>query len=93
MSDFNIIPDLFSNRFPSQCTPLKNTSSLSNFKYKTDTGLTSFDIYEDNILLIRKNLNVHKAHDWDNSSIATIKICGKSINLQFKLIFKSILHD
>lgn len=76
ISDFQIKTNLFSNHFSSQYTPVKNASTLSNFKYKTDKKLISFDIYADDMLLITKNLNVNKSHDWDNLSVAMTKICG-----------------
>ena len=40
-----------------------------------------------------KNLNLGKAHGWDNISIRMIKLCGKSIALPLSLIFQSILND
>ena len=64
------------NHFASQCTPIKNGSKLPNFSYKTEKTLTSFDIKDDDILLIIKNLNVNKAHGWDQLSVRMIKACG-----------------
>ena len=34
-----------------------------------------------------------KAHGWDNISIRMVKLCGKSIALPLRLIFRSILND
>ena len=48
---------------------------------------------EDDILLIIKNLNVDKAHGWDQLSIRMIKACGKSISFLLKLIFKSMINE
>ena len=49
----------------------------------------------DDILLIIKNLNVDKAHEWDQLSIRIrmIKACGKSISFLLKLIFKSMINE
>ena len=47
--------------------------------------LTSFDIKDDDILPIIKNLNVHKAHGKDELSIKMIKTCGDSITFPFKV--------
>ena len=57
----------------------ENGSKLTNFSYKTDKRLTSFDINDDDILPIIRNLNVDKAHGWDQLSIKMIKTCGNSI--------------
>ena len=93
VSDFKQKANLFSNYFASQCTPIKNGSKLPNFSYKTEKILTSFDIKDDDILPIIKNLNVDKAHGWDQLSIRMIKTCGDSIIFPLKLIFKSIITE
>ena len=63
VSDFKGKADLFDNYFASQCTPIKNDSKLPNFSYKTEKILTTFDIKDDDILPIIKNLNVVKLMD------------------------------
>ena len=77
---------MFNNYFASQCTPIKNGSKLPNFSYKTEKILTSFDIKDDDILQIIKNLNVDKAHGWNQLSIRMIETCGGSITFPLKLI-------
>ena len=79
---------MFSNYFASQYTPTKNCSKLPNFIYKTEKILTSFDIKDDDILLIMKNLNVDKAQ----LSIRMIKTCDDSVTFPLKLIFKSMIN-
>ena len=83
---------MFSNYFASKCTPIKNCSKLPNNSYKTKKILTSFDI-KDDILPIIKNLNVDKAHGWDQLSIRMIKTCGDTITFPLKLIFKSMINE
>ena len=83
--------NLFNNYFASQCTPIKNGSKLPNLSYKTEKILTSFDIKADNILPIIKNVNVGKAHGWNQLSVRMIKICGDSIAFPLKLIFTYLL--
>ena len=68
-------------------------SKLPNFSYKTEKILTSFDIKDDDILSIIKNLNVDKAHGWDQLSIRMIKTCGDAITFPLKLIFKSMINE
>ena len=93
VSDFEQKANLFNNYFASQCTPIKNSSKLPNFSYKTEKILTSFDIKDDDILSIIKNLNVDKAHGWDQLSIRMIKTCGDAITFPLKLIFKSMINE
>ena len=40
-----------------------------------------------------KNLNVNKAHRWDQLSITMIEACGNSISLPLKFIFKSMIKE
>ena len=84
---------MFNNYFASQCTSIKSGSKLPNFSYKTEKILTSFDIKDDDILQIIKNLNVDKAHGWGQLSIRKIKTCGDSITFPLKLIFKSMINE
>ena len=55
--------------------------------------MKSFDINENDLHLIIKNLNANKAHGWDDISIRMIQLCGKSIALPLKLLFKTILEE
>ena len=87
VSDFKQKANLFNNYIVSQCTPIKNGSKLPNVSYKNEKTLTSFDIKDDDILPIIKNLNVDKAHGSDQLSIRMIKTCGDSITFPLKLTF------
>ena len=71
VSDFEQKANLFYNYFPSQCTPIKNGSKLPKISYKTEKILTSFDMKNDDILPIIKNLNVDKL-SWMGSIINKI---------------------
>ena len=93
VSDFKQKANIFNNHFASLCTPTKNGIKLPRFSYKNEKRLTFFDIKDDDILVIIKNLNVNKAHGWDQLSIRMIKACGNSISLPFKLIFKSMINE
>ena len=93
VSGFEQKANLFNNYFASQCTPIKTGSKLPMFSYKTEKTLTSFDIKDEDILPIIKNLNVDKAHRWDQLSIRMIKTCGDSITFPLKLIFKSMINE
>ena len=53
----------------------------------------SFDIKDDDILQLIKNLNVDKAHGWDKLSIRMIKTCIDSITFPLMLIFKSMINE
>ena len=64
-----------------------------HLKYKTDDRLNYFQINENYILSIIKNFNVSKTHGWDRISIRMIKLCGKTVAIPLKLIFRSMLEE
>lgn len=68
-----------------------NSSELPNFSYKTEKQISDTEIMEDNILLIIKNLNLNKAHGWNNVSIPMIQLRGKTIVTPLKYLFESSL--
>ena len=93
VSDFHKNAELFKQHFAEQCTLVQNTSTLPVFNFKTNNRLKSFDINENDLHLLIKNVNVNKAHEWDGISIRVTQLCGKSINLPLKLLFKTILEE
>ena len=80
--------NIFNNYFASICTPMKNTSVLPPFSYKTNTRINSFKVTESDILSIIKSLDSTKAHVYDNLTIRMIKMCSESITLPLKIIFQ-----
>ena len=96
VSDFEQKGNLFKNYFASQCTPIKNGSKLPKFSYKTEKILTSFDIKDDDILSIIKNLNADKAHGWDQLSMRMIKTLVDenyfSIEVFERLVFNMLFN-
>ena len=45
------------------------------------------------VLPIARDLNVDKAHGWDQLSTRMIKTCGDAITFPLKLIFKSMINE
>ena len=93
VSDFREKANLLITFFASICTPIKNSSVLSLFLYRTNARITSFDFTEEDISLIIKNLDPAKAHACDNKSIKMIKICSESLTLPLIIIFKQPLTE
>ena len=93
VSDFHKNAELFNQHFAEQCTLVQNTGTLPVFNFKTNNRLKSFGINENDLHLLIKNVNVTKAHGWDGISIRMTQLCGKSINLPLKLLFKTILEE
>ena len=62
VSDFHEKAELFNRHFAEQCTLVQTTSTLPVFNFKTNKRLKSFEINENDLLLIIKNLNANKAH-------------------------------
>ena len=79
--------------FASICTPIKNSSLLPLLPYRTNARITSFDITDDDISLIIKNLDPAKAHGSDNISIKMTKICSESLTVPLKMIFEQSLKE
>ena len=93
VSDFKIKSEHFNSHFAANCTPVKSASTLPKLKYRTDKHLNCFTTNENDIFLIIKNLNAHKAHGWGNISIRVIQLCGKEIVLPLQLLFKSMSEE
>ena len=64
-----------------------------SLEYRTDERLNYFDINANDIVSKIKNLNASKAHGWDKISITMINLCGKTIAILLKLIYRSILEE
>ena len=75
------------------CTPIKNSSVLPLFSYRTNARITSFDFTEEDISLIIKNLDPAKVHTCDNISIKMIKICSESLTLLLRIIFEQSVKE
>ena len=93
VSDFCEKANLFNNFFASICTPVKNSSVLPLLLYRTNARITSFDIKEEDISLIIKNLDLAKVHGCDNISIKMIKICSESLTVPLKIMFEQSLKE
>ena len=68
-----------------------NASCLPSFSYRKQNRIKSFHVTENDILTIIKTLDPNKAHGCHNISIKMIKICGQSLILPLKIIFKHSL--
>ena len=73
VSDFTTKANILNNFFTSQCFSVVNSRTLRNFCYNMQKLITDIEIKEGDILLIIKNLNLNKAHGWDNVSICVIQ--------------------
>ena len=85
--------NLFNNFFASICTPIKSSCVLPLFSCRANARISSFDIMEEDISLIIKNLDPAKAHGCDNTSIKMIKTCSESLPVPLKIIFEQSLKE
>ena len=74
ISNFGKKAELFNSYFAPQCTLINNSNVLPLLEYKTNGRLAFVNIKEDDIYLILNNLNLEKAHGWDNISIRMIQL-------------------
>ena len=58
--------ELFNSYFAFRCTPVINKNQLPSLKFKKSKRINKITFTDDDINLIIKNLNVDKAHGWDN---------------------------
>ena len=91
VSDFEKKVEFFNNHCASQCSLVKNASTVPNLE--TDELLNYCETNENDILSIIKNHNTCRAHEWDKISITMIKLCGKTVALPLKLILRSMLEE
>ena len=78
VTDFMENAKLFNVFFSKQCSHITNNSSLpADVNYITDKSSVTFSA--EDIGKIIQNLDSNKAHDHDNISIYTLKICDDSI--------------
>ena len=75
VSNFAEKAKLFNSYFASQYTPVINKSQRPSSEFNTNKRFEKITFTDDDINLIIKNLNVDKAHGWDNISIRMINLC------------------
>ena len=94
VSSFKAKHELCNSHFATQCTRVKNASTFSKVKYRTDKRSNSFTINEYDIFLIIKILNADTAYgcEW-SSSIRMIQLCRKEIVWPLQSLFKSMLQE
>ena len=83
---------LFNDFFANQCTLIINDSILPDFQYITEARIDSFEIREDSILSLIRNLNPNKATGSDEISGQMLLICDDTVVLPLLIIFRSILE-
>ena len=91
IADFKEKAQLF-NFFSKQWFLTPNNSSLpADVNYVTDKRLSTVTFSAKDTGKIIQNLDSNKAHGHDNLSISMLKICGDSICVPLKVIFKQAL--
>ena len=93
ISNFGKKAELFNSYFAPQCTLINNSSVLPLLEYKTNGRLASLNIKEDDIYLILNNLNLEKAHGWDNISIRMIQLYWKAVVEPLRILFLPFLEE
>ena len=84
--------ELFSSIFSKQCSLINNESTFpTHMQYLTNNHLFSVTFSQDDIAKIIQNLDLGKAHDYDNISIRMLKICS-AIYKSLAIIFKECVN-
>ena len=92
MLDFSSKAQIFNDYFILQCTTLDTGSEIPSDVPVIASQLQEFAISEEKILRIIRNLNLNKAHGWDEISVRMIKMCDNSLIIPLKLIFQNCLR-
>ena len=94
ITDFKAKANIFNKHFSDQCSVISNNSVLpENYRPFTNDELKSFDIKEEDISKIIRNLNSSKAHGFDAISIRMLKICDLSVIKPLSYLFKNCLKE
>ena len=92
ITDFKEKAQLFNFFFSKQCSLIPNNSPLpADVNYITGKRLSTVTFSAKDIGKIIQNLDSNKAHGLDNISICMLKICGDSVCVPLKMIFKQAL--
>ena len=92
ITDFKKKAELFNIFFSKSCSLIPNNSSLpTDVNQITDKHLSTVTFSARDIGKIIQNLDSNKANEHDDLSICMLKICGNSICLPLKMIFKQAL--
>ena len=94
ISDFEIKSNLFKKFFASQCTPLDNSSKITESEtYITNTRLSSIEFDKKGIINVIRSLSVGKAPGYDNISIRTLKICDSTFVEPLSIMFNNCINQ
>ena len=80
--------------FASQCTPIDNDSQIpDSVFFNTEARFSSITCEENDILKIIRNLDISKAHGFDDISVRMVTLCGDSIVKALSKIFQNCINS
>ena len=83
----------FNKLFASQCTPIDNDSQIpDSVVLKTETRLSSITCEDNDILKIIRNLDISKAHGFDDMPVRMVKLCDDSLVKPLSIIFQNCIQ-
>ena len=90
MTDFNTKVNILNHFFSKQCTPLaKGSKQPEGQVYLTNSRISTIPFSDDLVKKIIGNLNVNKAHGYEDISIRMIKMCDESLLRPLAIIFQN----
>ena len=94
ISDYEEKANHFNKFFASQCTPIANDSQIpDSVVFNTEVRFSSITCEDNDILKIIRNLDISKAHGFDDISIRMVKLCDDSLVKLLSLIFKNYINS
>ena len=84
----------FNKFFASQCTPIDNDSQIPvSVVFNTKARFSSITCEDNDILKIIRNLDISKAHGFDDISIRMVKLCDDSLVIPLSIIFQKCISS
>ena len=94
VSDYEEKANHFNKFFASQCAPIDNDSQIpDSLVFNTEARFSSITCENNDILKIIRNLDISKAHGFDDISIRMVKLCDDSLVKPLSIIFKNCINS
>ena len=94
ISDYEEKANHFNKFFASQCTPITNDSQIpESVVFNMEARFSLITCEDNDILKIIRNIDISKAHGFDDISIRMVKLCDDSLVKPLSIIFQKCINS
>ena len=94
ISDYKEKTNHFNKFFTSHCTSIASDSQIpGSVVFNTEVRFSFITCEDNDILKIIRNLDISKAHGFDDISIRMVKLCDDSLVKPLSIIFKNCINS